>query len=316
VLTARFLFLRTDWGLSSATLDGAGNGEGELGDYAYGETRINTGSTPTERLYTGQLGQTEIGLYYYNARWYAPYINRWVQPDSIVPDLYNPQALNRYSYVYNQPLRYTDPSGHCPVCIAIGAGIALIVWLAYPEPVYAPEPGWTPPANVDPNYGDRAYFDAAPGTGDLSDAYAAVTGRTLFTGEEVQGGARLMAVGATVLPSSPAQGLGRAGVSSRAWTTLFPDPQPRSAGSPASSATRSRTPFGVRLGISSSAPTRVSVVVCKYTIECRWSGRTFSRMLTPVACRILWVWIQPFIIRSAPCGPRSATSIPMPLHRT
>ncbi len=32
----------------------------------------------------------------------------------------NPQALNRYAYVYNNPLRYTDPSGHCPWCVVIG----------------------------------------------------------------------------------------------------------------------------------------------------------------------------------------------------
>ena len=66
--------------------------------------------------------------------------------------------------------------------------------------MYAPAPGWTPPTGIDPNYGDKAFFDTAPGTGDLSDAYAAATGRTLFTGEEVRGGARLLAVGAAVLP--------------------------------------------------------------------------------------------------------------------
>ena len=31
-----------------------------------------------------------------------------------MPDFANSQALNRYSYVYNNPLRYTDPSGHDP----------------------------------------------------------------------------------------------------------------------------------------------------------------------------------------------------------
>jgi hypothetical protein len=33
----------------------------------------------------------------------------------------NPQALNRYSYVVNNPLRYTDPSGHCFIfCLITG----------------------------------------------------------------------------------------------------------------------------------------------------------------------------------------------------
>jgi hypothetical protein len=51
---------------------------------------------------------------FYNARWYDPYLNHFTQPDSIVPDPYNPQDWNRYSYARNNPLKYTDPSGHRP----------------------------------------------------------------------------------------------------------------------------------------------------------------------------------------------------------
>ncbi|AKB28466.1 hypothetical protein MSSIT_1747 [Methanosarcina siciliae T4/M] len=36
----------------------------------------------------------------------------YFQPDTILPDPYNPQALNRYSYALNNPVKYTDPSGH------------------------------------------------------------------------------------------------------------------------------------------------------------------------------------------------------------
>lgn len=50
---------------------------------------------------------------YYGARYYDAYLNRWTSPDSIVPQAGNPQALNRYSYVGNNPLTYNDPSGHC-----------------------------------------------------------------------------------------------------------------------------------------------------------------------------------------------------------
>jgi len=34
--------------------------------------------------------------------------------DTIVPGPANPQAFNRYSYVFNNPLKYIDPNGHCP----------------------------------------------------------------------------------------------------------------------------------------------------------------------------------------------------------
>jgi hypothetical protein len=50
----------------------------------------------------------------YNARFYSPYLNHFTQPDSIVPDPYNPQDWNRYSYARYNPLKYTDPDGHAP----------------------------------------------------------------------------------------------------------------------------------------------------------------------------------------------------------
>jgi RHS repeat-associated protein len=45
------------------------------------------------------------------SRFYNADIGRFLQPDTIVPEPGNPQALNRYSYVNNNPIRYNDPSG-------------------------------------------------------------------------------------------------------------------------------------------------------------------------------------------------------------
>ncbi|WNY24062.1 hypothetical protein MmiHf6_13870 [Methanimicrococcus hongohii] len=69
--------------------------------------------------FTGKEFDSEIGLYYYGARYYNPETFVFTQADSIIPDLYNPQALNRYSYCYNNPLKYTDPDGHNPKAAAI-----------------------------------------------------------------------------------------------------------------------------------------------------------------------------------------------------
>ena len=48
------------------------------------------------------------------ARWYDALTGRWLSADTIVPGAGNPQSLNRYTYVYNNPLVYIDPSGHWP----------------------------------------------------------------------------------------------------------------------------------------------------------------------------------------------------------
>jgi hypothetical protein len=47
--------------------------------------------------------------------WASPYINHFVSADSIVSSYSNPQDLNRYSYVTNNPVRYSDPTGHMRV---------------------------------------------------------------------------------------------------------------------------------------------------------------------------------------------------------
>jgi hypothetical protein len=39
-------------------------------------------------------------------------VGGFIQPDSIVPDPFEPAAWNRFGYVYGNPVRYTDPSGH------------------------------------------------------------------------------------------------------------------------------------------------------------------------------------------------------------
>ncbi len=98
---------------------------GELRYGAWGDTRITSGSTPTNARYTGQY-EAMGGLYYYGARWYDSELNRWTQPDTIVPNQYNPLDWDRYSYGLNNPSRYTDPSGHIPVDIILD-----LVFLAY-----------------------------------------------------------------------------------------------------------------------------------------------------------------------------------------
>jgi len=67
--------------------------------------------TPVNHYFTGkELDNT--GLYFYAWRYYDPTLGRFIQPDTIIPNPFNPQEFNRYSYCNNNPLNYTDPSGH------------------------------------------------------------------------------------------------------------------------------------------------------------------------------------------------------------
>jgi RHS repeat-associated protein len=54
----------------------------------------------------------ETGLDYFLARYYASAQGRFTSADSYGGRLTNPQTLNRYAYVLNNPLKYTDPTGH------------------------------------------------------------------------------------------------------------------------------------------------------------------------------------------------------------
>jgi RHS repeat-associated protein len=53
--------------------------------------------------FTGQRFEKGLGLYDYGARWYDPELGRFLQPDPVVPQPFDPQSLNRYSYVRNNP---------------------------------------------------------------------------------------------------------------------------------------------------------------------------------------------------------------------
>jgi hypothetical protein len=66
-------------------------------------------------------------LYWYNSRWYDPALGRFVQPDSIIPSQTDPLSWDRYCYTLNNPVRYNDPSGHCPWCVVIGAVVGAAV---------------------------------------------------------------------------------------------------------------------------------------------------------------------------------------------
>jgi RHS repeat-associated protein len=100
-------------GSTSLVTDSSGAVINETKYKAWGETRYSSGNEVTEYQYTGQYSyESDFGLYFYNARFYDPSLGRFAQADTIVPS--GVQGLDRYAYTLNNPINYTDPSGHVP----------------------------------------------------------------------------------------------------------------------------------------------------------------------------------------------------------
>jgi RHS repeat-associated protein len=96
----------------------------------------------TGSRYTGKERDAESGLDYFGARYYASSMGRFMSPDWAAQEepvpyakMDDPQSLNLYSYVLNNPLSHTDPDGHdCPTCekawsfvAGVAAGVANVV---------------------------------------------------------------------------------------------------------------------------------------------------------------------------------------------
>ena len=133
--------------------------EGSAVVYApFGEVRAGELSMLTDLGFTGQRLDRSAGeLMYYGARYYLPSLRRFIAADTVVPGHEPSQALNRYSYVLNNPLKLVDPTGHLPWAPCIEGIIcspntkpsfptpAPSPTIPSPEPDPAPEPAPTPP---------------------------------------------------------------------------------------------------------------------------------------------------------------------------
>ena len=114
-------------------------------------------SASTNHRYTGQELDQETDLYYYGQRYYNPDTGRFTQKDPVLKDgsidvnflnkatkeemnefFSNPQRLNDYSYVLNNPVKYTDPTGESEV----------LAWLLNPNLTAKQVAGWRNVANV------------------------------------------------------------------------------------------------------------------------------------------------------------------------
>lgn len=120
--------------------------EEESDFYPFGGERLITDTLPDQNYkFTGKERDYETNLDYFGARYYAFNFGRFTTPDEFAggpvdafssgdplppgplpyADITNPQSLNKYTYAYNNPLRFTDPNGHDAWDLIAGIGNAM-----------------------------------------------------------------------------------------------------------------------------------------------------------------------------------------------
>ncbi len=117
-------------GSASVIADSLGNVELEQDFFPYGAIAYTSGSDPNHYKFTGKERDTESNLDTFGARYYTSNIGRFMTPDwSAAPEavpyanFFNPQTLNLYAMVANNPESFADLDGHDPPLAAPGAGL-------------------------------------------------------------------------------------------------------------------------------------------------------------------------------------------------
>jgi RHS repeat-associated protein len=122
--------------LKTAAVETVANGniQDESDFYPWGGELQFTSSNDNHYKFTGKERDAESGLDYFGARYYGNALGRFMTPDwaanaTAIPyaDFGNPQSLNLYNYVGDNPLAHYDTDGHCwPISACAEAAMAQI----------------------------------------------------------------------------------------------------------------------------------------------------------------------------------------------
>jgi RHS repeat-associated protein len=89
----------------------AGVTQQESDFYPFGGELVVTNNVVNHHKFTSKYRDPETAFDYSPYRMYEPNLGRWASTDPIRSNVMDPQQLNRYNYVANKPVRFTDPSG-------------------------------------------------------------------------------------------------------------------------------------------------------------------------------------------------------------
>ena len=166
-------FNHSDWTGSERVRSSATGAQAETcTNLPFGDAASCTGSDTSPLHYTGDEHDSESNLEHTQYRQLSTTQGRWLSPDPYLGsmDLTNPQSLNRYAYVMNNPLVVVDPLGLGPCDALIGAQVG-------GEQVFCPMPpdypGGQAAWNFDCSHPQSFAFQwglctGSPGSGDSS----------------------------------------------------------------------------------------------------------------------------------------------------
>ena len=110
--TDRTVFLHKDaLGSSHMAMGPAGNWLQDQIFYPWGQGWTSLGTWQEQGFAGFDYVNTDTWQYSTQFRNYHPGLGRWLSPDALAGDISNPQSLNRYAYVLNNPTTLTDPLG-------------------------------------------------------------------------------------------------------------------------------------------------------------------------------------------------------------
>jgi RHS repeat-associated protein len=115
--------------------------------YPFGSSLLTSQLTATEvnHSFTDKEYEEDLGLYYFEARYYDSDIGKFASVDPLVRDsrlfevISDPQAFNAYAYSRNNPIVFVDPDGEL-FWVAPIIAIAAYTFFATAQPVNAPAP--------------------------------------------------------------------------------------------------------------------------------------------------------------------------------
>ncbi|MBX7138788.1 MAG: hypothetical protein K1X83_12500 [Oligoflexia bacterium] len=93
-------------------INGSTNQPERVLDYYPFGTAYNNSGTYTPRYTFAGEDSSNLGVSDLGERGYASSYGRFIQPDTVTPDISDPQSLNRYTYVRNNPVSGVDPTGN------------------------------------------------------------------------------------------------------------------------------------------------------------------------------------------------------------